>query len=304
MTNEALLSRLNKPAGQIDVVLDTDAFNEVDDQFALSYLIRSPEKINLLAVYSAPFMNEKVASPKEGMERSFDEILNIATLCGREDLKSLTYRGSERFLPDEHTPVLSDAAQNLAERAMSQPEGRPLYVLAIGAITNVASALLMNPQIAEKIVLVWLGGHAHHWDDTREFNLFQDVASARVVFDSGVPMVQVPCMGVVTHLTTTGPELKHCMAGKNELCDYLYNIVVHEAEVREGRTFWSRTLWDVAAAAWLLEEGFTQDKLVHSPVVSYDGLYAFTDTRRHLIKYVTHVNRDAILKDLFEKLTR
>ena len=78
---------------------------------------------------------------------------------------------------------------------MAQPDDQPLYVVAIGAITNVASALLMKPEIAEKIVLVWLGGHAWTWPDTREFNLIQDVAAARVVFGCGVPLVQLSCMG-------------------------------------------------------------------------------------------------------------
>lgn len=184
---------------------------------------------------------------------------------------------------------------------MERPEDKPLYVLAIGAITNVASALLIEPRIAEKIVLVWLGGNAHHWSDTREFNMFEDIAAARVVMNAGVPLVQLPCMGVVTHLATTGPELRYWLAGKNALCDYLCGIVIHDEEEVRGRKLWNRVIWDVSVVAWLLNEGFTETRIVSTPLPTYDGYYSFSGSR-HLMKYVYMVHRDLIFEDLFKKL--
>ena len=301
-TNEFLLRRLEKPKGKIDVVIDTDTFNEVDDQFALAYLIRSSDKLNLKAIYAAPFTNQKAATPAEGMEKSFQEIANILKLCGREDYLSVTYRGSDAYLRDEETPVVSPAAENLVERAMAQPDDQPLYVVAIGAITNVASALLMKPEIAEKIVLVWLGGHAWTWPDTREFNLIQDVAAARVVFGCGVPLVQLPCMGVVTHFTTTGPELEHWIVGKNELCDYLAHYAIEEGRRWAQAETWSRVIWDVTAVAWLLDGEFMDDTLLHSPIPQYDDTWTPSNTR-HFMRYVYNIHRDVLLKDLVQKLT-
>lgn len=118
------------------------------------------------------------------------------------------YTGSEAYLPDSATPVDSAAARDLVERAMASPEDDPLYVAAIGAITNVASAILMEPKVIEKIVIVWLGGHALHWPNTVEFNLRQDLHASRIVLDSGVPLVLVPCMGVSSHLQTSLSELR------------------------------------------------------------------------------------------------
>ena len=79
-------------------------------------------------------------------------------------------------------------------------------MISIGAITNIASAILLNPEITGRIVVVWLGGHALGWPDTEEFNMVQDIAAARIVFGCGVPLVQLPCMGVVSEFATTGPE--------------------------------------------------------------------------------------------------
>jgi hypothetical protein len=85
--NPGLLRRLIKPAGPIDVVLDTDTYNEIDDQYALAFLIRSPEKLNLKRIYAAPFFNYKSSGPGDGMEKSYAEIMNILSLMKRDDLK-------------------------------------------------------------------------------------------------------------------------------------------------------------------------------------------------------------------------
>ena len=116
-----------------------ELFNEIDDQFALAYLICSKEKLDLQAVYAAPFSNEKAKDPAEGMEKSYQEILHILTLMERDDLKPAVYRGSTSFLSSETEPVLSEAAKDLAERAMKYTKEKPLYVVSIGAITNIAS---------------------------------------------------------------------------------------------------------------------------------------------------------------------
>lgn len=95
MNNDlGLLNRLNKPAGPVDVVLDTDTYNEIDDQYALSYLVKSGDKLHLKAVYAAPFFNEKSTGPEDGMEKSYQEILHILTLLEKEEYKERVYKGS------------------------------------------------------------------------------------------------------------------------------------------------------------------------------------------------------------------
>ena len=301
--NARLIRRLEKPKGRVDVVIDTDTYNEIDDQYALSYLIKSDEKLDLKAIYAAPFFNEKSTGPADGMEKSYREIMNVLTLLEREDLKQVVYRGSTEYLPSETEPVISDAAKDLAERAMNYTEEHPLYVVAIAAITNVASAILLNPDIKNRIVLIWLGGNATNWPDNKEFNLYQDVAGARIVFGCGVPLVQLPCMGVVSAFTTSGPELEYHLRGKNKLCDYLVNVTTTEAAACNGGPVWTRPIWDVTAVAWLLDGDFEEDCLIHSPSPEYDNRYAF-DNNRHFIKYVYHIKRDKLFADLFAKLSR
>jgi len=300
MTTLQKIKNLSVPNGKIDVILDTDAYNEIDDQFAIAYLLRSTEKLNTKAIYAAPFYNPNSQSAADGMEKSYEEIFKILKLA---DVKVDVFKGSKNFLPDEQTPVMSDAARNLAEKANDYSPENPLYVVAIGAITNVASAILLNPAVAENTVVVWLGGHAHHYHDTAEFNMKQDVAAARVVINSGVPFVQLPCNGVVSAFTVSGPELEYWLKGKNELADYLAVNTIKTAESYAKGTPWTRPIWDVTAVAWLLNENdrFMLSNIITAPLPSYDNLYS-QNPNGNLMRYVYHINRDALLNDLINKL--
>lgn len=299
--NRKIISKLNRPEGKIRLVLDSDAYNEIDDQYAIAYALKKQDRIQLEAIYAAPFFNRYAESVQDGMEKSYAEIKKLLRFMKREDLSDCVYKGSTNYLVNEDTPQESEAARDLVRRAMAMPEGEILYVAAIGAITNIASALLMEPAIVDKIVLVWLGGHAHHWKHTKEFNLIQDVAAARVVFDSGVPMVQIPCMGVASHLATTEPELRAHLKGKSEIGDYLYQITCDIAEREEGK-YWSRIIWDISTMMWLvgLQNCFSE-QFVHSPIATYDGTYSF-DTRRHFIKVISWMERDRVFEELFTVL--
>ncbi len=304
MTESERLANLCVPQGPVDCVLDTDTYNEIDDQYALSFMMKH-EKLNVRALYAAPFFNEHSTSPEDGMEKSYDEILNLLSLMGMSEKKEIVHRGSRTYLPDEKTPVPSPAADHLCDLAMQYSTENPLYVIAIGAITNVASALLYKPEIAERIVIVWLGGHNYDWPDTKEFNLWQDVAAARIVFGCKAPLVLLPCMGVVSAFYTTKPELEYWLRGKNALCDYLCDHTIAEAESYAAGRVWSRVIWDVTAAAWLVNDGgrFMSSVIEPAPIPEYDGYYAHS-TARHSIRRVTYINRDALFSELFRVLTK
>ncbi|MBE5801571.1 MAG: nucleoside hydrolase [Clostridiales bacterium] len=301
LTEQQRLSMLETPRGLIDLVIDSDTYNEIDDQFAISYALHAPERLNVRAIYAAPFLNHRSTSPADGMERSYHEIHKLLALAGQtKDV----FRGSPCYLPDEQTPVPSPAAEDLSRRAMDYSPEKPLYVAALGAITNVASALLLNPAIADRMVVVWLGGHSFEWDSNREFNMQQDVAAARVVYLSGVPLVMLPCFGVTSAFTTTAPELNYWLRGRNALCNYLVENTIDEAESYAKGRVWSRVIWDVTAIGWLLneDEAFMRDRLISTPIPLYQHCWQQT-TDAPLCRYVFYIKRDALFADLFARLS-
>jgi len=221
-------------------VLDTDTYNEVDDQFAVTQALLSPDRLEVEALYAAPFSNNRSSGPGDG----------------------------------------------------------PLYVVAIGAITNVASAILMEPRIMEKIVVVWGGGDPLHWRCAADFNLGQDLHASRLLFECGVPLVLIPCQGVCSHLQTTIPELERYVEGRGAIGDYLVEIVKGYSGDHYA---WSKVIWDIAAIGYMLEPKWVPTTVVHSPFLT-DQFTWSVDHQRHFIRVATHVHRDPIFRDLFQKL--
>ncbi len=298
----AIRDRLEIPsAGVLNAVIDTDTYNEVDDQFAIVFALRSPERLNVSAIYAAPFFfrgaphfNLRSTSPQDGMLRSYDEIQKVTGMIGRSEVP--TYKGSDRFLAGEETPVASHSATDLIERAMST-EGH-LYVIALGALTNIASAIIMEPRIRAKIVVVWLGGHELHWSHTREFNLSQDTLATRIVFDSGVALVHVPCFGVASHLVTTLAELEAHIDGRSEIGTYLTGIV---RNYTNDHFAWSKPIWDISTVAHLLDESWIPAEVVTSPMLTADETWE-RDSKRHPIKSAYWADRDPVFRSLFTKI--
>ena len=305
MTKEQYLKNLEVPKGRIDAVLDTDTYNEIDDQFAIGYMLRSEDKINLKAIYAAPFFNQHSSSPEDGMEKSYDEIMKILTLARREDMKDKVYKGSRGYLENEETPRSSPAVDHLVALAKEYSPENPLYVVAIGAITNIASAIITDPSICENIVVVFLGGHALHFHNTNEFNMKQDVAAARVIYKCDAPYVQLPCLGVVSEFRTSGPELDFWLSGKTELSDYLSKNTQNEANSYANGKVWSRVIWDVTAVAWLTNDNgrFMASRVIDAPMPLYDNTYDLSYKGKPM-RYVYFINRDGLMADLFAKLTR
>ena len=291
------LKMLEKPMEGASMVFDTDTYNEIDDQFALVYALLSKESFNLEAVYAAPFSNSRADNPKLGMELSHEEILRILDKMNVKH-EGFAFKGSTNYLTKELKPEASQATDDMIKKALKHTPENPLYIVAVGAITNVANAILLNPEITKNIVVVWLGGHAHNWPNTREFNMFQDKDAANVILDSGVPFVQYPCMGVVSQFTTTVPEMEHYLKGHNEVSDYLLEIF---KEYHKDHFAWSKVLWDMTAIAYLIDSDWTSSQLVHAPRVTSFDTYSF-DNNRHLIRMVYHIRRDAIFGDFFKKV--
>ncbi len=285
-----------KKKSKKNIILDTDTYNEVDDQFALVYAMESKDCVNLLSVNAAPFLNKKVKSAEEGMEKSYEEIKRVIELA-RPGCNIPVLRGSATYLPDRNTPVDSEAADNIINTVNNADEF--VYIVAIGAITNVASALIKCPEIANKTAVIWLGGVGLGAPYFPEFNMRQDIPAVQAVYDSGVPIVIIPTFGVSSELITTIPELREYLPGKNKVCTYLFDIVSGYAQYTYA---WSKVLWDVANIG-LLNVPSAYDFVVRStPIVCENGRYTFDDSRHHCI-YVRRIKRDPVFADMYTKLT-
>ncbi len=298
------LNRIFTPEGMLDVIIDTDLYNEIDDYYAIAYLFGHPERFCVKGVTVAPFFNHRVDSIRQSIQRSTQDLWELLRLMGREDFCQV-YPGGDTYLPDEQTPVPSAAAEFIIECSKSYNRQNRLYVIAIGAITSVASALLMDPTLLDRIAIVWLGGNADFISENKEFNLIQDVAAARVVMNAQVPFMQVPCAGVVSAFCTGYYELEHFIRGKNPLCDRLFKRTAVVAQEENELPTWTRVIWDVVAVAALNNPGERYMRIRQKPrrLPSYGtGLYGEETDKQMMC--VERVYRDRLMNDLFETLKK
>lgn len=284
---------------RIKMILDTDTYNEIDDQFAIFYALGSPDRIELLGITAELFHNARSKDAADGMEKSYQEICKILNYAEIEH-RDFVFRGCTEPLVSMEEYRESEAVDFIIRSAMKCTKEEPLYIAGIGAGTNIASALIKEPEIMERIVVVWLGGNTYDWPDNREFNLSQDVLAGRVIFDCGVPLIQVPASGVTGFLLTSVPELQACLGGVNEIGDYLVeNVMAYESD----HFAWSKAIWDVGVIGLLVNPNWAPRKICPSPIIADGDRYAF-DGRRHLIRYVYGMDRDAIFKDMFYKIRK
>ena len=293
-----ILDQLNIKNKKVTAILDTDTYNEIDDQFALVQMLCSEERIDVKSINAAPFsMNDRSDNPEKGMELSYDEIFRLLEKINYEK-DNFVFKGSKKYVGFNKKAVNSPAADNIIESALHCSEEDPLYVIAIGAISNIASALLKEPAIINKLVVVWLGGNALYWPQNSEFNLKQDVGGAQVLFDSGVSLVMVPCKGVTSHLISTVPEIEKYIEPHGEIGKFL---AMRFKDYNKDHKGWSKEIWDMAAVGYVLNEDWTPTNIIPSPILLNDMKWG-SDKNRHPIKIVYEIKRDPIFKDFIQKL--
>ena len=314
--------RLAAPSLQFSprrVVIDTDAANEIDDQFALTWALLSPTQLDVQAVYATPFSfahrldaqavrpadMRPYDTPERGMQRSFEEIERVFEHLGMAAGERIKH-GSTHYLASLSQPCESDAAADLVQRALALPEGELLYVLALGCVTNIASALLVAPQIAQRIVVVWTSGfpsHAPHIN--RSFNLEQDAAASRVLLGSGVPLVYLPGFHVGAQLRLSLPEVERWVQGQGRIGDYLHQLFTHNPlwEMQGVSSFFAHSwvMWDLICVAWMLDANWVPSELVRTPRLD-ENLRWQPDATRPLMREAYAVRRDAIFGDFLGKL--
>lgn len=289
------ISKLNKKedSQKVNIILDTDTYNECDDQFALSYLLKSQDKFNIEAITVAPYHHDNNISIEEGTTKSYNEIIKICNWLNF-DWNHKVFKGATDYRINDYKEE-NDAVNKMIEIANKNDK---TYILAIGAITNVALAIMKEPKIVDKIEVIWLGGHSFLSKDNKEFNFKQDIQAVRTVFESKVKLTIIPCKNVASNLRTSIYELEHFLKGKNELCDYLcqrfYNDGVHGIQER-------RVIWDISVIAYMINRDWFETQEISCPDINDDTSYEVTKNN-HKVTVVNYLNVDKIYKDLFKKL--
>lgn len=285
------------PEGKmVRLIVNTDAKNEADDQYAIVHALLSP-KFDNRGIIAAHFGNEK--SP-HSMEDSYDEVLKMLDLM--DFPRDLAYKGADRRLPDEKTPVDSQGARLIIEEAMKESD-MPLYVIFLGPLTDMASAYLMEPRIAGRLTCIWIGGGKYP-EGGYEYNLNNDIRSARVVMNSDMPVWQIP-RNVYSQVIVSLAELEYKVRPCGELGRYLFDQLEEHGHTSFARAttrtgeYWC--LGDSPAVGVLLFAHMFDYDWVQAPLITDNMTYAKNSQNRPIRVY-NRVDHRFILEDFYAKL--
>jgi purine nucleosidase len=282
------------------VIIDTDAKNEADDQFAIVHALLSPS-LDVRGLVAAHFGTRRSNASMEESRHEIDLLLDLMQLPGQVTVAN----GAAKPIADEHTPQDSPGARLIiAESRLASP-GDPLYVAFLGPLTDMASAILLDPEIVHRpIVVIWIGGVGYGGVETYpgvEFNLGNDIAAANVVYDSGIAVWQVPS-NVYSEVSVSYAELEEKIGGTSQLADYLIKQMIEW-----NATYWpepieSRSLGDSPAVSLMLYPRGGTFRTVPAPRFGREGHYL--PGSGHPIRVVETIDVRFLIEDMFAKIRR
>jgi len=222
-----------------NIILDTDIENEIDDKFALTYLLQNLWMFDLEAITMAPFYGSKYSIIKDnninnidvGVEASYNTALRVIDMVG-VDCKDKVFRGATGTISNGYTGD-NEAVDRIIEIVSKNDR---TDIMCIAALTNIALAIRKYPNMVNKAHVIWLGGNDFAYGRNDEFNFRQDIQAVRTVFGSGIDLTLIPCVNVGSVVLTTEPELKIMLSEKGEIGRYLYSEFCRCKPAQSGKS--------------------------------------------------------------------
>ncbi len=291
------------------VIFDADSGNEMDDQYALAYAVAS-ETMDILSVNATLFLNTAlVPTFEEGMMEGYRENKRILDAIGYGDIPQFKGCPNPITASPGVSPVASEAVDNIIKTAHESDE--LIYVVATGALTNVASAILKDPTILDRICVVWMGGGGQGTGDGGGFNCGQDYKAAQFVLNSGAHFVMLPGAGPkgggTDALKGDKALLQAAFPGTDELSTLFRETLPRECDPEHfdadtnytGEGKWWHIFWDLAAVA-LFECNEDMDiEIITAPRIRNDMSMAEKEKGRHNILCMNSLDVDAVFDQAF-----
>ncbi len=282
---------------KLRVIINTDAKNEADDQFAIVHALLTP-KFDVKGIIAAHFGEHK---SKRSMEDSYEEIEKLLRLM---DLKKSikVVKGASKGMDDIDTPVISEGSRLIIDEALKE-DSSPLYLIFLGPITDLASAYIEEPRIVDKLTAIWIGGGVYP-EGGREFNLSNDIPAANVVFQSPIPLWQVP-KNVYQMVKVGISELENKVKPFGDIGNYLFEQLAEYNNSPYWRNPWgdSWCLGDSPAVSLLIDDHQFHYEEKDAPFFTNDMRYqlgASNSVRK--IRVYNSIDARFTLEDMYAKI--
>ena len=282
---------------KIRLIINTDAKNEADDQFAIVHALLTP-RFKIKGIIAAHFGEHRTTA---SMQESYEEVVKLLNLMNATQ-EVPVFKGAGKAIPDERTPEMSEGAELIIREALSD-DPAPLYVIFLGPITDLAAAYLQEPSIAGRLTAVWIGGGA--WPNgEQEFNLSNDIDAANVIFRSDIPLWVIP-RDVYSTIRVSIAELAVKVKPCGQVGAYLYQQLVDFNLQMGGNAAWPKgemwSLGDSPAVSVLLDDHEYGYEMKPAPRITKDMRYVHDQTER-LVRWYNFIDPRFTLEDMYAKL--
>lgn len=278
---------------KIRVIVDTDAACEADDPFAIAHALMS-NKFDVKAIFAEHF------GGRGTVQRSMQEIETVLSCMEMDVPHFMGEDGPLHLVKDE---PLSPAGEFLIQEAMRDDE-KPLFVLCLGAITNVARAMTVSPEIKDKMTVVWIGCQDMDRPNPgfREFNSGNDIEAANFVLGSGADVWLLP-VTVYGKMRIGLAEIQKRIYPCGKIGKHLFEQMVdYNAGPNAGWTAGeSWTLGDNPAIGVVLDPSCGNYTLRPAPIIHPDTTCTPAESRP-LIRVYEWVDSRFVLEDMMSKL--
>lgn len=283
------------------VILSTDVGNEVDDQWAIAYLLMdTSDNLDVQGILSANAPTLPAPSAHYTYRVLVDEVENRMGLQQHPPL----LEGASEPLRDIKTPQPSDAARFLVETSKRySPENR-LIVLTIGAATDVASAILSDPSITSRIEVVAMGFKDRSADGGKEFNVQNDPRAWQVILKSDVP-VTIGSGDVCTKFLAMPFEKAAELLSHGPLAHWLWEdyqrwYFQHVKPLRVNDFSKPWIIWDIITLAYV--EGLTKNDSMPRPTLTDDLALKPGPSATGTITWITSVDSERLWAEFSRRL--
>ena len=210
-----------------ELIIDSDVFNSIDDQFAISYALTNP-KFNILAITVCPYqVFHKRQLVFDGVVDSYFEAKRLCRLAGKPNIP--VYRGATGFLDNNYTDS-NDAVENIIKICKAR---RKTYIACLGTLTNLALAIKKCPCIARKIELIWIGTKHILEDKFVDNNYSKDKLAFEDVMKSDMKITVIPSYVGKFNATSTYEIKEHVAV--NPLGKHLLNLIETGTDIIHNR---------------------------------------------------------------------
>ena len=282
---------------RIPVVLSTDVGNEIDDQWAITYLLLQP-RFEVLGVMSVHAPSISAPAGQTSYRILVDVVENRLGMSSHPAL----VEGGSLPLQNSKTPRTSPAVRFLVETSRRFTRDNRLTVLMIGAATDVASAILTDPTIVDRVRVVQMGFPDEKGGE--EFNIANDVHAVQAILDSKVPLVIGPGNVCRASLSLSLDQARAMLASRGAIGAWLweeyqawYYREVKPLRVDDFSKPW--VIWDNIALAYVL--GMTEQHTLPRPGMRDDMSFVPGSTDR-TVTWITDVDEERMWADFLSLL--